>query len=493
MNQSPAIASSAGSFGKASVPATTDKRPSPPTETRFPHGRWLTLAILFPLIAIRLGATPAFHHGLLAAQDPSYLRDVRPILDQNCTSCHQPASKQADLDLTTYAGFLAGGKRGPAFVAGSPDQSLVIQFITAALKPSMPFGQSPLAERDVATIRDWIKSGARDDSLSDMASSESAPGAYHQPPVITALRFSPDGQALAVSGNREVLLHHADGSGLVKRLPGKAERILSIAFSADGNLMIAGGGTPARFGEIQFWEPRDGKLLRVAQATNDTVFGASLSPDASRVAVGCADNTVRAFETATGKELYKINTHENWVLGTTFGTDSKRLVSVGRDRAAKLIDADAGQFLENVNQMRGELAAVARHPKADEIVIGGEDRIPYIYRMDRPRNMKVGEDATLIRQLAAQDGAIFALDWSPDGTRVAVGGAAPSVTIYDADSGSLVASCTGHVAGIYAVAFSPDSLHLATGGFDGQVRLYGAKDCTLEKSFVPVPLDGGTQ
>jgi hypothetical protein len=39
--------------------------------------------------------------------------------------------------------------------------------------------------------------------------------------VITALRFSPDGQLLAVSGNREVLLHRADGSGLVKRLRAK--------------------------------------------------------------------------------------------------------------------------------------------------------------------------------------------------------------------------------------------------------------------------------
>src|SRR5439155_9266455 len=162
-----------------------------------------------------------------------------------------------------------------------------------------------------------------------------------------------------------------------------------------GTLLIAAGGTPARFGEIQFWEPGEGKLLRIADATNDTVFGASLSPDASKVAVGCADNTVRTFETATGKELYKINTHENWVLGTTFGIDSKRLVSVGRDRAAKLIDASAGQSLENVNQMHGELAAVAPHPKADEIENRGEDRIPDIYKMDRPRNMKVGEDATL--------------------------------------------------------------------------------------------------
>lgn len=426
---------------------------------------------------------------LLGAQDPSYVRDVRPILDKNCTNCHQPASTQSDLDLTTYARFQAGGKRGPAFVAGSPEQSLVMQFITATLKPSMPFGQPPLAADDVSTIRDWISSGAQDDSPSETASSE--PAVYHQPPVITALRFSPDGKTLAVSGNREVLLHRADGSGLVKRLPGRADRILSIAFSADGSLMIAGGGTPARFGEIQFWEPREGKLLRAAEATSDTVFGASLSPDASKVAVGCADNTVRAFETATGKELYKISAHENWVLGTAFGIDSKRLVSVGRDRAAKLIDASAGQFLENVNQLHGELAAVARHPKADEIVIGGEERIPYMYRMDRPRNMKVGEDATLVRQLAAQDGAIFALDWSPDGKRVAVAGAGPSVNIYDADTGLPLASCKGHTAGIYAVAFSPDSTHVATGGFDGQVRLYSTQDCTLEKSFVPVPLFGG--
>ena len=409
------------------------------------------------------------------AQEPQpqavgFSRDIRPILDKNCTSCHQPASKQSDLDLTTYARFQAGGRRGPAFVPGSPEQSLVIQFITAALKPSMPFGQPPLAATEVSTIRDWIDSGAKDDSPSEVASSE--PAVYHQPPVITALRFSPDGKTLAVSGNREVLLHHADGSGLVKRLPGRADRILSIAFSADGSLMIAGGGTPARFGEIQFWEPREGKLLRAAEITSDTVFGASLSPDGSKVAVGCTDNTVRAFESATGKELYKISAHENWVLGTAFGIDSKRLVSVGRDRAAKLIDASAGQFLENVNQMHGELAAVARHPKADEIVIGGEDRIPYIYRMDRPRNMKVGENATLVRQLAPQDGAIFALDWSPDGKRVAVAGAGPSVNIYDAESGLPLASCKGHTAGIYAVAFSPDSTRVATGGFDGQVRLY---------------------
>ena len=439
-----------------------------------------------------VAAVPLF----LCAAEPSYYRDVRPILNKNCTSCHQPAVKSSGLDLTTYAGFQAGGKRGPAFVSGAPEESLAVKFITGAMQPSMPLSGASLPNGDIDTIREWIKSGAKDDSPREITSDEAT--VYHQPPVITALRFSPDGKFLAVSGNREVLLHNADGSGLVKRLQGDAERILSIAFSADGSLMTAGGGTPARFGEIQWWDTREGKLLRTAKVSSDTVFGASLSPDGAKVAVGCVDNTVRAFETATGKELYKISSHENWPLATVFGIDSKRFVSVGRDSAAKLIDANAGQFLENVNQIRGELTAVARHPSKDEIVIGGADRIPYVYLMDRPRNMKVGEEATLVRMLEPQDGAIFAVDWSADGKRIAVAGAGASVNLYDADTGARTAACKGHFAGIYSVVFSSDSAHLATGGFDGQVRLYRSSDCGLEKAFIPVPLvpvqtGGGTQ
>ena len=414
----------------------------------------------------------------------SFSRDVQPILKRNCAGCHQPASKSSGLDLTTYDGFRTGGKRGAAFTSGAAETSVVIKFLTGELKPPMPLGGSPLPAQAIATLREWIKAGAMDDTPHETTSLE--PSIYHQPPVITALRYSPDGKFLAVGGNREVILHRADGSGIAKRLPGKAERILSISFSADGKIMIAAGGNPARFGEIQVWNPEEGKLLRSIEVSNDTVFGGAVSADGKKVVVGCTDNTVRAFDTGTGKELFKIGSHENWPLGIVFGIDSKRVVSVGRDRAAKLIDANAGQFLENVNQLHTELSAVARHPKLDEIVAGGDDRIPYIYMMDRPRNLKVGEEATLVRKLEPQDGPIFALGWSPDGRHIAVAGASATVNIYDAGTGNRAAACKGHEAGIYSLEFSPDSASLATGGFDGQVRLYHVADCSLEKAFIPV-------
>ena len=82
----------------------------------------------------------------------------------------------------------------------------------------------------------WIAQGAKDDtpaSHRDIVDAEHPP-VYTLPPVITALDYSPDGNLLAVSGYHEVLLHKADGSGLVARLVGLSERIQSLAFSPDG-------------------------------------------------------------------------------------------------------------------------------------------------------------------------------------------------------------------------------------------------------------------
>jgi WD40 repeat protein len=355
----------------------------------------------------------------------------------------------------------------------------------------MPVGQPALTAEQVALIREWIAAGAKDDTPESARESvrSDQPVTYTQAPVITAIAFSPDGSHLAVSAYREVLLIPAEGTGPPKRLAGLSERVHGLIFSADGKRLIAAGGTPARFGEVQVWDVPSAKLTRSVTLTGDTVFGASLSPDGSTVAVGCADNTVRLLDADSGKELHRIGNHENWVLGTVFGKDGKRVVSVGRDRAAKLTDAASGAFLENVNLLRGELSAVARHPSKDIVIIGGEDRIPYVYLMDRPKNMKIADDTTMIRQLERQGGAIFALAWSPDGSRIAVAGASPEVTVYDADTGKRLAACTGHTAGIYALAWSPDSRTLSTGGFDGQVRMYEPGSGKLIREFVPVPLE----
>src|SRR5947209_17375133 len=128
----------------------------------------------------------------------------------------------------------------------------------------MPRGKQPLSMSEVELIKRWITEGARDDtpaSTRDVVDMDHPPK-YLLPPVITAVAYSPDSKLLAVSGYHEVLLHKADGSGLVARLVGLSERVQSVAFSPDGKYLAAVGGSPGRFGEVQIWDGT-GKQLKL--------------------------------------------------------------------------------------------------------------------------------------------------------------------------------------------------------------------------------------
>jgi hypothetical protein len=158
--------------------------------------------------------------GGLFAAEPGYYRDVRPVLERQCQGCHQPNLKSSDLDLTTYEGFAKGGKHGPG--AG-----FIVKYITGEAKPQMPLGQPPLPPEQIELLRSWVAAGAKDDTPAEARESVSPdkPAVYLLPPVLTALAFSPDGKTLAVSGNREILIHALDGSTPPKRLAGLSERI----------------------------------------------------------------------------------------------------------------------------------------------------------------------------------------------------------------------------------------------------------------------------
>jgi mono/diheme cytochrome c family protein len=437
---------------------------------------------------------PACALGAVLQESPeepvSYFRQVRPILQRQCQGCHQPASKQGELLLTSFETFKKGGRSGPAFVPGQPEKSLVLAYIKGEKEPRMPPAGEPLSAEQIDLFQRWIAAGGSDDTP-EAAREKLVAGkaaVYQVAPLITAAAYSPDGSILAISGYREVLLHKSDGSELLARLVGVSDRIQSLIFSPDGKTLAAVGGTPARFGEVQLWDAATRQLKRSITVSSDTLFGASFSPDGSMLAFGCADNTIRVVAVDSGKELLKLTHHDNWVFGTIFSMDGKRIVSVGRDRAMKLTEVETGAFLENLNSLHGELDCIARHPRKDWVIAGGEDRIPYLYTMNRPRALRVGEESTLIRQFDAQQGPILAVAFRPNGHQVAVGGAFSEVNLYETETGEKTASLTGHEGGIYTVTFNPSGSLVATGGFDGTMRLYDADTGKLIKSFVPVPL-----
>src|SRR5579872_949946 len=229
---------------------------------------------------IRAAALPFLFAALGFAQEPvSFHKQLRPILARQCVGCHQGAARQSELSLETVKDILTGGKKGPALTPGTPEKSILISYLTGETKPQMPFGGKPLPDDQIELFRRWIREGAKDDSPAvPEVPVSTGPTVYHQPPVITAVAVSPDGKWLAVSGYREILLRKYGGD-LVARLPGLSDRIHTILFSPDGATLAAVGGSPARFGEVQIWDVPSRKLKHSVMVSNDTLFGASFSPD----------------------------------------------------------------------------------------------------------------------------------------------------------------------------------------------------------------------
>jgi WD40 repeat protein len=455
-------------------------------------------------------ADPADEKKAAAKQDAagavSYYRDIRPILQEHCLGCHQPAKRGGEYVMTSFKSLLKGGEsEAPAIVPGDLEESYLLLLITPDQegKAEMPKEKPALAAAQIEKIKAWIKAGAKDDTPESATQKFDAahPPVYQSPPVVTALDFSPDGSLLAVSGYHEVLLHKADGSALAGRLVGLSERIQSLKFSPDGKRLAVAGGSPARMGEIQIWDIETKELLQSVTSTFDTLYGVSWSHDGSKVAYGCADNSVRAIDAATGAQVLFQGAHNDWVLDTVFSTNSSHLVSVSRDRSMKLIEVSTQRFVDNITSitpgaLKGGLAAVDRHPSKDELVVGGADGAPKLFRMYRPADKarQIGDDFNKIRDFEKLPGRIYDVEFNHDGSQIVAASSDDGkgeVRVYKTDNASLLAKYSGEQGGIYAATFNKDGSQIAAGGFDGKVLLIGAADGKMIKEFVPVPLGSG--
>ena len=469
--------------------------------------------------------------GATASAEPiSYYKQIRPLFQANCQGCHQPAKAKGGYVMTTFTQLLEGGDEDTAIVPGKPEESYLVGEIRVTDgKAAMPKGKPPLASEDIALITQWISEGAVDDTPANAKVRYTAenPPIYTRPPVIASMDFSPDGKWLAIAGFHEVLLHRADGSGLEARLIGLSERIESVSFSPDGTKLAVTGGLPARMGEVQVWDVAKRKLDLSVPVTYDTVYGISWSPEGDRIAFGCSDSTVRAIDAKTGEQVLYQGSHNDWVFDTVFSVKGTHLVSVGRDMTAKLTELATQRFMDNITSitpkaLKGGIASVDRHPLRDEILVGGADGVPKIYKMFRTTKRVIGDDANLLQELPAQEGRVFSVSFSDDARRIAAGSSLDGrgeVRVYGVDPEMKIADDVRKIlekpthsrnegerkklrdyyekssetlvslkldTGIYAVAFSPDGATLAAAGADGEVRLLKVDGGEITKSFVPI-------
>lgn len=92
---------------------------------------------------------------------------ISPIFEAKCISCHNDQKAKGELLMTSYQSVLKGGESDSlSVVAGAPEKSELYKRVVLpeTHKDHMPpEGKTPMRESEIALLRYWIESGAKQD------------------------------------------------------------------------------------------------------------------------------------------------------------------------------------------------------------------------------------------------------------------------------------------------------------------------------------------
>lgn len=350
--------------------------------------------------------------------------------------------------------------------------------------------------------------------------------------------FSPDGTVLAVGGfYRNV--HLLDGTTLapLRRLTGHRQEVYSLSWSPDGSRLasvcadgtvrvwdveagrsvaVLPGGLASADGGVGFTARGDGVWVAgngltryplsdptVLRGHRSYVYNLAFSPDGRTLASGGSDGEIILWDPATGQSMHRLEPRVG-IEALGFSRDS-RLVAVMTRGTVRAWDVSTGELrpLAQPEERLVGFAAVVGHgfrgghqvatsPDRRRVLVGmtdGEVLLldhPEVLFPDRfsppPIEMHMNVDprrldpsVTPLARLGGHVGQVYAVAWSPDGSRFATGADDATIRLWDAETLETVLVLRGHGQYVHALRFSPDGSMLASASGDGSVRLWDTK------------------
>jgi mono/diheme cytochrome c family protein len=120
---------------------------------------------LAPAVALLAAAAPA----LADAKNPTFDKDVLPVLRQHCVGCHGADKQRGGLSVATFPAAMQGGSSGVVVTPGDPDKSRLFTLAAHKEEPKMPPKADKIPDAQLAVVRLWIEQGARENAASKAA------------------------------------------------------------------------------------------------------------------------------------------------------------------------------------------------------------------------------------------------------------------------------------------------------------------------------------
>ena len=255
---------------------------------------------------------------------------------------------------------------------------------------------------------------------------------------IKRIRFSPDGNELAVASSIGIWIYSVATGDELALLTGHTAEVQNIAFSPDGQILAS----TANDRTLRLWDTESGQQLAVLSNEGISPWSIAFSPDGTTIASGT--RTIQVWDVNTGDPIATLTGHTESIGALAFSPDGKILASASGDMSIKLWDIATK---ENLSTHSGQTFVFS--PDGKTFAVIGED--PAI------QSPEVANDAP---QEADRQG--------------------PSIRLLDIATGEYLSTLSGET-----LAFSPDGKTLASRDTDGMIRLWNPATGEQLRTYVP--------
>ncbi len=242
-------------------------------------------------------------------------------------------------------------------------------------------------------------------------------------------------------------------------LRGHTSSVESASFSPDGKLIVSASYDNT----VRIWDTQTGKELKKLEGHTHIVASASFSPDGKRIVSASWDKTIRIWDAQTGKELKKLEGHTDIVESASFSPDGKRIVSASNDSTVRIWDAQTGKELKKLEGHTESVNSASFSPDGKCIVSASRDNTVKIW------------DAQTGKELKKLEGDANSASFSPDGKRIVSASWDKTIRIWHTQTGKELKKLEGHTGSIESASFSHDGKCIVSASYDKTVRIWDAQ------------------
>ncbi|HID53677.1 MAG TPA: hypothetical protein EYP41_16790 [Anaerolineae bacterium] len=289
---------------------------------------------------------------------------------------------------------------------------------------------------------------------------------------INDIAYSPDGRRIAtVSSDTDVKIWDAaTGQEIITLESGHARPVNALAFSPNGKLLATGGDD-----FVILWNAESGERITVFNR-GVPIQDITFSADSIFIAVASEDKDMQIWDVSKRQSVALLEGHDAPITGVAYSPDGQYLASSSADgriivrSADALKNPDTGGIQYAINAVLDEesskpivVTSIRFNPDSTQLITGHSNGLAKIW------DAATGElVATLSGHASQVNDAVF----SPDGQFISTAGADGTAKVWDADTHEALFTISQHTGGVTAVAFSPDGERLATASQDSTAKIW---------------------